>query len=61
MAKSGGNKGGFMDNPFGGFFDFDGDGKEDLGELWIAYQIFCECTEQEYLKALHEEENYLRE
>lgn len=43
MAK----KGGFMDNPFGGFFDFDGDGKEDLGEQWIAYQIFRECTEQE--------------
>lgn len=27
----------------GGFFDFNGDGKTDIGEEWIAYQIFQEC------------------
>ncbi len=32
--------GGFGDNLFGGLFDFNRDGKEDLGELWIAYNIF---------------------
>ena len=35
MAKKGGGgggkKGGFWDNPFGGMFDFNGDGKEDWG------------------------------
>lgn len=30
----------FWDNPFGGMFDFDNDGNEDLGEQWIAYNIF---------------------
>lgn len=29
---------------FGGFFDFNGDGKTDLGEQYIAYRIFEECT-----------------
>lgn len=29
---------------FGGFFDFNGDGKTDLGEQYIAYRIFKECT-----------------
>ena len=33
----------FWDNPFGGMFDFNGDGKEDLGEQWIAMKIFEEC------------------
>ena len=32
---------------FGGFFDFNGDGKTDIGEEWIAYQIFQECMKDE--------------
>lgn len=50
MAKKGGGggkKSSFWDNPFGGMFDFNGDGKEDLGELWIAQKIFEECTKEE--------------
>ncbi|MGM9632786.1 MAG: hypothetical protein ACI3XL_06830 [Eubacteriales bacterium] len=51
MAKKGGGgggkKGGFWDNPFGGMFDFNGDGKEDWGEQWIAFKIFEECTKEE--------------
>lgn len=49
MAKKNndGSKGGFWDNPFGGMFDFNRDGKEDLGEQWIALQIFEECTKEE--------------
>ena len=31
-------------NPFGGFFDWNRDGKEGLGEQWLAYQIFEECN-----------------
>ena len=34
------------DDLFGGFFDFNGDGKTDIGEEWIAYQIFKDCTGQ---------------
>lgn len=41
MAKKGGS---FWDNPFGGMFDFNGDGKEDFGEQFIGYKIFEECT-----------------
>ena len=29
---------------FGGLFDFNGDGKTDLGEEFIAYKIFEECV-----------------
>lgn len=47
MAKKGGGKGSFWDNPFGGIFDFNGDGKEDFGEQWLAYKIFEECTKEE--------------
>ncbi|MDO4563724.1 MAG: hypothetical protein Q4C12_07830 [Clostridia bacterium] len=36
----------FWDNPFGGLFDFDGDGKEDLDEQFIAYMIFEEVTKK---------------
>lgn len=36
----------FWDNPFGGVFDFNGDGKEDLCEQWIAMKIFEECTKK---------------
>jgi len=32
---------------FGGFFDFNGDGKTDIGEEWIAFQIFQECMKDE--------------
>lgn len=45
-----GKKGGFWDNPFGGMFDFNGDGKEDLGEQWIAMKIFEECTKEDERK-----------
>ena len=46
--KSGGGKRSFWDNPFGGMFDFNGDGKEDLGEQWIAFKIFEECTKEDH-------------
>ena len=42
MAKKGG---GF--DLFGGLFDFNGDGKTDLGEEWLAFKIFEECTREE--------------
>ena len=49
MAKKGGDGGkkSFWDNPFGGMFDFNRDGKEDFGELWIAQKIFEDCTKEE--------------
>ncbi len=34
-------------NPFGGLFDFNRDGKESLGELWLAQKIFEECMKDE--------------
>lgn len=34
-------------DPFGGMFDFNRDGKTDLGEQWIAYKIFEDCTREE--------------
>ena len=40
-------KGGFWDNPFGGMFDFNGDGKEDFGEQFIGYKIFEKCTKED--------------
>lgn len=40
-------KGSFWDNPFGGLFDFNRDGKEDLGEQWLAYKMFEEATKTE--------------
>lgn len=46
-----GGKGGFFDDlfskPFGGLFDFNGDGKEDLGEQWIAFKMFEEATKED--------------
>ena len=30
---------GFFDDIFGGFFDFNGDGKTTWDEQWIAYKI----------------------
>lgn len=35
------------DDFFGGMFDFNGDGKTDLGEQFIAYKIFEEVTKEE--------------
>ena len=32
---------------FSGLFDFDGDGKTDLSEQFLAYKIFEECTKDE--------------
>lgn len=40
----------FWDNPFGGMFDFNGDGKEDLSEQWIAMKIFEECLKDDERK-----------
>lgn len=40
----------FWDNPFGGMFDFNGDGKEDLSEQWIAMKIFEECIKEDEQK-----------
>ena len=39
--------GGFFDNPFGGFFDFNGDGKEDPVEIFLAYKMFDEMTKED--------------
>ena len=49
-AGNGGNKGfwdSFFDNPFGGMFDFNGDGKEDLGEQWLGYKVLEDITKEE--------------
>ena len=35
------------DDFFGGMFDFNGDGKTDLGEEFLAYQIFEEVMKEE--------------
>lgn len=35
------------DDLFGGMFDFNGDGKTDLGEQFIAYKIFEEVTKED--------------
>ena len=32
---------------FGGLFDFNGDGKTDIGEEFLAYKIFEECTKED--------------
>lgn len=47
---TGGKKGfwdSFFDNPFGGMFDFNGDGKEDLGEQWLGCKILEDITKEE--------------
>ncbi len=51
--KGGGGKGSFWDNPFGGMFDFNRDGKEDFGEQWLAFKIFEECTKEEKDTSYH--------
>lgn len=40
-------KGSFWDNPFGGLFDFNGDGKEDFGEQWLAFKMFEDCIKED--------------
>lgn len=37
------------DDFMGGLFDFNGDGKADLGEEFIAYQIFEDMTNNQKL------------
>ncbi len=44
--RGGGSKGSFWDNPFGGLFDFNHDGKEDFSEQWLAWRIFQESTKK---------------
>ncbi len=42
---------GFFDDifgqPFGGMFDFNGDGKTDFGESWIGHMIINDCMKNE--------------
>ena len=42
---------GFFDDifgqPFGGMFDFNGDGKTDFGEQWVGHMIINECMKEE--------------
>lgn len=40
---------GLFDDLFGGMFDFNGDGHTDLGEEFLAYKIFEECTKDDDL------------
>lgn len=37
--------GGFLDNPFGGLFDVNGDGKEDFLEQFLGYKMFEDICE----------------
>lgn len=41
------NGGGFWDNPFGGLFDFDQDGKEDFAEMGIGFGILEEIDKED--------------
>ena len=41
MSKKG-KSSSFWDNPFGGLFDFNRDGREDWGEQWLAHMMFEE-------------------
>ncbi len=36
----------FWDNPFGGLFDFDGNGKEDVFEQFLGFKFFEECSKE---------------
>lgn len=47
MAKKSSKKSSFFDNPYGGMFDFDGDGKEGLLELLLGKQIMTEIEKEE--------------
>ena len=35
------------DDIFGGFFDFNGDGKTDIGEEWVGYKIIEDCMKKD--------------
>lgn len=37
----------FNDDPFGGMFDLDGDGRTDLNEEFMAYKMFEEVTRED--------------
>jgi len=37
---------GFFDDIFGGFFDFNGDGKTTWDEEWIAYKIMQDVEKE---------------
>lgn len=37
----------FNDDPFGGMFDLDGDGRTDLSEEFMAYKMFEEVTRED--------------
>lgn len=45
FKKSNGGKS-FFKNLFGSIFDFNGDGKVDISEQWIAYEIFDDISEK---------------
>lgn len=34
------------DDPWGGMFDFNGDGHTDIEEQFTGYQIYKDCTDQ---------------
>lgn len=36
-----------FENPFGGMFDINGDGKEDLGEQWLGFMVINECLKED--------------
>ena len=38
---------------FGGMFDFNGDGKTDLGEQWVVFKIFEDCTKNDNTNSHH--------
>ncbi len=49
MAMGDGNGGfwdDFLNQPFGGKMDLNGDGREDMGEQWLGHQEFVEDTRQ---------------
>lgn len=48
----------FWDNPFGGLFDFNGDGKEDWAEQWIAYKMFQEITKEDEEDSVYSSSNH---
>ena len=33
--------------PFGGAFDFDGDGRTDFAEEWLGHMIINECMQED--------------
>lgn len=51
MGKKGG---GFWDNPFGGLFDFNRDGRESSSEQWLAYKIVERCIKRDDPKDDHD-------